>query len=230
MVMKEKSVWGNLLQRDVLGAVHRFDAPPWREMSVPAGHRGELDKSLFSAEAKDAPDALKAIVGPEKESVPRHTTSPENSAVVFADMALMLHGVRENKLAEVAAKHGWCLLLRGTAVCVKKHHTEQWYLPLGDVGGLCGLGWPMREVKQAGNILGFEVAELKKWEWLIVLDPYEWDCVSINWLAPWGQRARKLPIARDGIMAAVVCGGTVNGLLKEAAARAFWDLNHTSLH
>jgi hypothetical protein len=237
-IMAEKSAWKVLIDKQLASGVHRFSEPDWQSESVPAGHAGHLPRKLFHPAAADAPKAFRTIVS----TSPRtswYTCTPAGSPVIYADMVLMTCCHEHGIWMQVAEGHMLSQLARSPSLALAKATAgeSKWYFSLGDVNGVCALGWPATVVKKSAGSsdIAYLLPDPKgKPTWLRIFDESTWVAVSFKWHGPLAQVHAGLDIddLEHGMLPRLVAVplSQARPLLEEAAHQCFFNLSAVTLN
>jgi hypothetical protein len=102
---------------------------------------------------------------------------------------------------------------------------------------MCGLAWPVIKPKHTANAYTYFLPDLRptaKPEFLVCIDPAEWEACTFSWCSPPQQfmkiRAKCNELAPDQqSLHMVMSSDGVHSLLQTAALHAFWDFPQTLL-
>jgi hypothetical protein len=217
-------VWATPIKSAVLEKVHNFKEVQWSQEVVPLKNR-YLPTNLFQPRERAEPSVvpLKAVVGKQDWT----SFSGLSSMILQADLHLLHFGYTTEQLCSI--HHSWlCMLLRECTL-VKNTYEARWWLSLGHMRGVVGLGWPVVIVHKHGERLMVPKpdARVDEVEPLVVLNLSDWLVQPIEIWSPVHVQLAGLSSSFCGVHA--VLAGPPEGLLQHAAKHAFFDLPITPL-
>lgn len=161
--------------------------------------------------------------------------SPGAAAVptACADMWLMDFCQTTNRWDEIG-KHALCALLRTECLLVRsKSQPGKWLFSLGDIGGVCGAGWPAVERCDEDGMVCYAPKSDSRDLMItpvVVLSPDDWEAMAFRWVSPLEQ-AILLQEHGAGVQSAILAVPLADPepLHVVVAANGWWKLPATTL-
>lgn len=227
--MSQKRMWREVVRQKVIDEVHHFQAVEWETEVVGGGEAGMVPREAFEPRITNLPQELRQCAG---FSSPKwFTANPETSNVVWAELQQMIFADKLNDWSARAEACKWAQLLRPTHIAFKYVGKTQWYLSLGDLCGVCAVGWPATAVGN-GAITYFQPDLSGRPQILSVTDPAKVVATTIRWqglvnMVLGGKLSKEEAENRPAIRAVPLA--PEKPLLQTAAASAFWTLGMGTL-
>ena len=226
-----RRVWLQCIKLKIASNLYRFKEPDWESTTAGAASNGrKLPKCLFKNQPRQVPKLLRKIVS-TKQTPPWHTASVTTMGQMYADVPLMVEAFNKNAWGDIAAFAGISILVTGTDLIVQDPATLQWFLCIGSVCSVAGLGWPvfLTPHGENGHIVRLDLDGCAKW---VLMYDLTWPACSVAWLSPLSQYRMGIRTYADIVSEPhVLCYAAEKPMpvLKVAASAAFWTFKKGSL-
>lgn len=222
-------VWDCVVRSELGHEVHKWEPLPWGCEIIPKGYKDKPLHALFEPRPRESPASYRELASRAAQTQ-WHSPKPSLAIQSQEDMALAKHCLA-NDCWEEAARSSWLSIMsKGTNLCIrKKGNANPWWFSFGTMGGMAILGWRARsEPVGKGRKMHWVPDLTATAEWLVMLDPAEWEGFVYTWLSPLHVQllagGRKRP---SGVLASVVTGPAP--LWEIAALSAFWEVPKVGL-
>jgi hypothetical protein len=174
-----------VIAKKVLCDVHKYTDVNFKDSSRFVGDFSEVNDGVFrgSMESSQKRIDLNGIVG--KATPAWASISGATAPKLAADLALVEHvvatkqwGLIDNHWLSSLLKHG-SLLVRPVGA-----NDDSWVFSLGDVHGVCGLGWPAVRTVDHGRVYFIPSTKVLNVHWLHLLNPDTYEAMVFQWASP----------------------------------------------
>ena len=230
-LISPQTAWLSPVQRKVLGSLHSYEEIGHAHVSLGADDPKQIPRHWYFPKRADLsdPQVLNIVSTRQIPSWPIFT--PQSSLSLCAELVIMRHASAEGRWHLVG--NSWLSCLLDLGMVVRRSGTEKWWMSLGSVRGMAGLGMAVERIQICEQAY-FAVAVPVQYEWLPILDVSDWQGCLVQWQSPLHLLVQHAtPAAQSMLMnrgAAVFKLDTVVGNILETAARAcFHNLSEAAL-
>ena len=154
----ERTAWHTLIQKNVLGKVHRFKK--LRLQPFVRGIKKKIkEKEVFKPGLKTASCNLRKVMGDKSYNATWWVCTSSSWNKPFAHLIMQTYCLRDTAWPDRIGRVSlcWlCCLFNRASLLVREVGTEKWYFALGTLAEVVGFGWPANEVTdQTGKVIGY---------------------------------------------------------------------------
>ena len=228
-ILSPQAVWMTPVQRGVLSKLHRYEEVDHDSIQVSEGEPSVLQNRMYyPTRANLSVPTVKGIMS-TKPAAHWPTFTPQSALAMVAEMVAMKAAAQNHASHQTC--NVWLACLLDANMCIRRVHTQTWWLCLGTVRGTAGLAVPLHEVSVRGNAY-FHIGDKPAVEWVVVLDEGKWEASMLTWLSPLHLLLRHKDAASDLLKSGRSCGCFAHGampLLQAAASNCFHSLGQAGI-
>jgi hypothetical protein len=230
-LISPQTAWVSPVQRKVLGSLHSYEEIAHAHISLGADDPKQIPRDWYFPKRADLSDPKVSNIVSARQIPSWPTFTPQSSLSLCAELVIMRHASAESQWHLVC--NSWLSCLLDLGMVVRRSGTKRWWMSLGSVRGMAGLGLAVEGFQVSGQEY-FTVAVPVQFEWLPILDVGDWQGCLVQWQSPLHLLLQHAsPSAQAMLMQKGVpvfkLSLEVGNILETAARACFHNLNEAAL-